>query len=67
MSRCLVVGCDESCKLKCSGAGPAGCEECANGYKMEDGSCEGMDNTHTRTHTRTHTHTYTHTHLDLEP
>ena len=42
VSRCiLAVACDESCELNCSGAGPSACEECGDGYKMEDSSCEG--------------------------
>ena len=34
--------CDRACKDTCSGPGPASCDECADGYVMDESSkCRG--------------------------
>lgn len=38
----LKKGCDEVCERSCTGGGPEGCTSCKEGYKMEEGSCQGQ-------------------------
>ena len=35
--------CDASCEGNCSGAGPAACEQCRNGYQLVDGVCTDVN------------------------
>ena len=37
------AACDKACKDSCTGAGPDMCDECANGYELneEDDTCKG--------------------------
>ena len=38
----IIKDCDSVCDGLCTGEGPGGCVSCKDGYKMEDGRCEGL-------------------------
>ena len=44
MYYCLYAACDKACKDSCTGDGPGMCNECADGYELneEEDLCNGQ-------------------------
>ena len=48
--------CHVACLGGCRGAGPTNCNDCKDGFKMDDGECKGQKLSHTPTLPFNHTH-----------
>ena len=38
---CHLTACDKACKDSCSASGADMCDECAEGYELEEETCKG--------------------------